>query len=97
MCNETKLTELSLYEFPMQTINIHKAKTHLSSLIDGVVRNGEPFIIAKSGKPMVKVVPLDSKTEREKCRLGFLAGQGEVPSDFDSMGQSEIEADFYST
>ena len=38
----------------MKTINIHEAKTHLSRLVDQVV-NGEPFVIAKAGKPLVKV------------------------------------------
>jgi prevent-host-death family protein len=38
----------------MKTVNIHDAKTHLSKLIDAAAK-GEPFIIAKAGKPMVKV------------------------------------------
>jgi prevent-host-death family protein len=37
----------------MQTVNIHEAKTNLSRLIDKAVK-GEPFIIAKAGKPLVK-------------------------------------------
>ncbi|MGJ3502585.1 type II toxin-antitoxin system Phd/YefM family antitoxin, partial [Piscirickettsia salmonis] len=41
----------------MQTVNIHEAKTHLSRLIEKA-SSGEPFIIAKAGKPLVKVVPL---------------------------------------
>jgi prevent-host-death family protein len=40
-------------------VNIHEAKTHLSRLIDCAAK-GEPFIIAKAGKPMVKVVPLET-------------------------------------
>jgi prevent-host-death family protein len=43
----------------MLTVNIHEAKTHLSRLLDRAAR-GEPFIIAKAGKPLVKVVPLDA-------------------------------------
>ena len=43
----------------MKTVNIHDAKTHLSKLIDAAAK-GEPFIIAKAGKPMVKVVPIDA-------------------------------------
>jgi prevent-host-death family protein len=74
----------------VETINIHEAKTHLSRLVEKAAR-GEPFIIAKAGKPMVKVVPLDHPPEGEKRRLGFLAGQIVVPDDFDRMGSDEIE------
>ncbi|MDE2462332.1 MAG: type II toxin-antitoxin system prevent-host-death family antitoxin, partial [Alphaproteobacteria bacterium] len=42
----------------MRTVNIHEAKTHLSRLVEAAAK-GEPFVIAKSGKPLVKVVPLD--------------------------------------
>lgn len=42
---------------PMQTVNMHEAKTHLSRLVDEAAK-GKSFIIAKAGKPMVKVLPL---------------------------------------
>jgi prevent-host-death family protein len=74
----------------VETINIHEAKTHLSRLIEKAAR-GEPFIIAKAGKPMVKVVPLDQPLGDEKRRLGFMIGQIKVPDDFDRMGSGEIE------
>ena len=74
----------------MQTVNIHDAKTHLSRLVDQVVQ-GEPFIIAKAGKPLVKVVALDAPEPAQQRRLGFLAGQISVPDDFDRMGNTEIE------
>ena len=74
----------------METINIHDAKTHLSRLVERAAA-GEPFIIAKSGKPMVKVSPLDSPSGGEIKRLGFLKGQIDVPQDFDRMGEDEIE------
>lgn len=51
---------------------------------------GEPFIIAKAGKPMVKVVALDAPQAGEMKRLGFLAGQIQVPDDFDRMGDEAI-------
>lgn len=73
----------------MQTINIHEAKTHLSRLLEQVV-NGEPFIIAKAGKPMVKVVSLSAPDARQVKRLGFMSSQMSVPDDFDQMGQDEI-------
>ncbi|WP_310390252.1 type II toxin-antitoxin system prevent-host-death family antitoxin [Roseateles sp.] len=74
----------------MQTVNIHEAKTQLSKLIEQAVQ-GEPFIIAKAGKPLVKVVALASLERSPPKRLGFLAGQIEVPADFDSLGAAEIE------
>src|SRR5579885_2137248 len=52
----------------MRTVNIHEAKTQLSRLVDRAAR-GEPFIIAKAGRPLVKVVP---STHRPRARLGGL-------------------------
>ena len=75
----------------MITVNIHEAKTHLSRLIDQAVK-GEWFVIAKAGKPLVKVVALDAPAEPQ--RLGFLAGEIAVPDDFDRMGETEIAALF---
>ncbi|WP_066521609.1 type II toxin-antitoxin system Phd/YefM family antitoxin [Sphingobium cloacae] len=77
----------------METVNIHEAKTHLSRLIERAAR-GEPFIIAKAGKPMVKVSPIDAPARDEVRRIGFMAGQIKVPSDFDRMGSTEIEQIF---
>ncbi len=77
----------------MRTVNIHEAKTHLSRLVDEAAK-GKPFIIAKSGKPVVKVTALDTPTGAQKRRLGFLAGQTAVPEDFDRMGSAEIDQMF---
>ena len=74
----------------MRKVNMHEAKTHLSRLVNEAAK-GEPFIIAKSGKPVVKVTALDAPTGAQKRRLGFLAGQIAVPEDFDRMGNAEIE------
>jgi len=73
----------------MRTYNIHDAKTHLSRLVDRAA-NGEPFVIAKAGKPMVKVIPLNAGEPSQIKRFGFMAGQISVPSDFDQMGEAEI-------
>ncbi|HEV7254175.1 MAG TPA: type II toxin-antitoxin system Phd/YefM family antitoxin [Mesorhizobium sp.] len=78
----------------MDTVNIHEAKTHLSRLVERAAK-GEPFIIAKSGKPMVKVVPLEAEEAGRVPRLGFMAGEFKVPDDFDTMGAEEIEPMFY--
>lgn len=74
----------------MQTVNIHEAKTQLSRLIEQAV-NGEPFIIAKAGKPLVKVTSLEASGGERVKRLGFMSGQIEVPDDFDRMDGREIE------
>ncbi|HKM70864.1 MAG TPA: type II toxin-antitoxin system prevent-host-death family antitoxin [Stellaceae bacterium] len=74
----------------MLTVNIHEAKTHLSRLVERAAK-GEPFVIAKAGKPLVKVTALDTPTARQVRRLGFMAGQITVPDDFDRMGSVEIE------
>jgi prevent-host-death family protein len=73
----------------MQTVNIHEAKTQLSKLIEQAV-NGESFIIAKAGKPMVKVTKIDAPEASSIKRLGFMAGQISTPTDFDEMGKDEI-------
>jgi prevent-host-death family protein len=77
----------------MKTVNIHEAKTQLSKLIEEASR-GEAFIIAKAGKPVVKVTALSAPTGARVRRLGFMAGQISVPDDFDRMGQEEIERIF---
>ena len=74
----------------MQTFNIHEAKTQLSRLVD-MAAKGEPFVIAKAGKPLVKVVALDAPETSQAKRLGFMAGQIATPDDFDRMGEAEIE------
>lgn len=74
----------------MRTINIHEAKTHLSRLVEQAA-NGEGFIIAKAGKPMVRVMPLDTPEPAPIRRLGFMAGEAQVPDDFATMGADEIE------
>ncbi|THF64949.1 type II toxin-antitoxin system Phd/YefM family antitoxin [Pseudothauera nasutitermitis] len=77
----------------MHTVNIHEAKTRLSRLVDEAAK-GESFIIAKAGKPLVKVTPLDAPAGPDQRRLGFLAGRIAVPDDFDSMGAAAIEQMF---
>jgi prevent-host-death family protein len=78
---------------PVNTVNIHEAKTQLSRLVDEASK-GKPFIIAKSGKPLVKVTSLDTPIGKQVRRVGFLAGQFSIPGDFDSMGERETERMF---
>ena len=77
----------------MHTVNIHEAKTHLSRLVEDAAK-GEAFIIAKAGKPMVKVVPLGEDETGTQRRLGFMLGEIQIPDDFDRMGTDEIEVLF---
>ncbi len=77
----------------MKTVNIHQAKTQLSKLIEKASK-GESFIIAKAGKPVVRVTALSAPTGAQVRRMGFMAGQISVPDDFDRMGQEEIERIF---
>ena len=74
----------------MRTVNIHEAKTHLSRLVEAAAK-GESFIIAKAGKPLVRVTAVDAPMPGKVRRLGFMAGQIAVPDDFDRMGEREIE------
>jgi prevent-host-death family protein len=78
----------------MQTVNIHEAKANLSKPIAKAV-NGEPFIIAKAGKPMVKVAAIDAPEPKKMRRIGFGPGTSKIPDDFDTMFAKEIEEMFY--
>jgi prevent-host-death family protein len=77
----------------MQTVNIHDAKTNLSKLIEKAVK-GEAFIIAKAGKPLVKVIPID-QSDAPKPRIGFMKDKISVPDNFDELGRSEISVLFH--
>lgn len=74
----------------MKTVNIHEAKTNLSKLVDAAVQ-GEPFVIAKAGRPMVKVTLLE---DRMPTRIGFLEGAYAIPEDFDRLEAQGIQALF---
>lgn len=78
----------------MQIYNMHDAKTNLSRLIEETVNGGEPFVIAKAGKPLVKVIRIDADTEKPPRRIGFMKGQMKVPADFDTLGAAEIATMF---
>jgi len=80
----------------METVNIQDAKTNLSRLIERAVSRGEPFIIARAGKPLVTVAPLELET-KPKRRIGFMKGRIKVPRDFDRLHQDEIANRFEST
>ncbi len=66
----------------MLLTNMYEAKTHLSSLIQKAL-NGEEVVIAKSGKPLVELVPYTAP--EEKIKFGLLKGQISIPDDFDNF------------
>ena len=71
----------------MKTINIHAAKTHLSSLLEEVAA-GEEITIAKAGKPIARLVPLEKPDFRKT--FGMLMGKIRVSADFDAPLPPEI-------
>ena len=77
----------------MRSINIHEAKTHLSRLVEEAAK-GDGFIIAKAGKPMVRVVSLEKPAVDVSKRIGFAKGKYTIPNDFDTMFAEEIRAMF---
>ncbi len=64
----------------MPTVNIHEAKTNLSKLLEKAL-NGEEIVIARSGKPLVKLVPIEEKEEW----FGMDEGKGWIADDFDTL------------
>ncbi len=73
----------------MKTINIHETKTHLSRLAEEVA-GGEEIIVAKTGRPMMKLVPIAKSPKRRK--LGMLKGKMRIAKDFDAPLPDELTA-----
>ena len=73
------------------TVNLHEAKTHLSRLVDQAAK-GREFVIAKAGRPIVRVVPIEAPPVLRM--LGFLAGRGIVQADVKSAFAADIDALF---
>ena len=75
----------------MDTVNLYDAKTNLSNLVERAAR-GEEIVIAKAGRPLARLVPLEKRNAPRE--LGFLAGQVIVGPDFDDPLPDEIQAAF---
>ncbi len=73
----------------MKTVGVHEAKTHLSRLLEKV-EAGEEVIIARSGRPVARLVPLRPSARRP----GGLKGKIKVHPDFDSPLPEEISRAF---
>lgn len=66
-------------------VNVHDAKTHLSELL-ARVEAGEEIVIARAGKPVVRLEPY---VERPKLNIGFM--DIKLPDDFfDPMSEEEL-------
>jgi prevent-host-death family protein len=77
----------------MRTINIHQAKTHLSRLVDEAEK-GDPFIIAKAGKPKVIVSRITAEDAPKQRRIGFMKGVFTLPDNYEEIDKEldkEIE------
>ncbi len=71
------------------SVNIHEAKTNLSALIEKVCK-GESVIIAKAGKPMVRMIPyVNDETPRKP---GKYKGKIKIAPDFDQTPDEIIDA-----
>lgn len=89
---EITRTKLSLGRLILaKTVNIHAAKTHLSRLVEEAAA-GREVIIAKAGKPIARLVPLQAEPRRKQ--LGALKGQIKVSDDFDAPLDAETLALF---
>lgn len=75
----------------MRQVNIHQAKTHLSQLLEDVVR-GEEIVIAKAGKPIARLIAV-AATSQSRHR-GLLKGRIIIAADFDAPLSEEILASF---
>jgi prevent-host-death family protein len=75
----------------MNKVNIHEAKTQLSKLVDRAA-GGEEIVIAKSGKPVARLVPYTSK--REPRRPGYLRGKIRIKKNFDRRLPKYLLASF---
>ena len=77
----------------METVNMHAAKSQLSKLVQRAA-SGETILIARSGRPLARLVPLESDPDMVPSRFGFLIGRTQVPDDFDELGAADITASF---
>lgn len=75
----------------MTTINLYEAKTRLSRLVDAA-HEGKTVVIAKSGRPLAKLGPLDPPKRR--IRFGLLKGRVRISRGFDDPLPKEIQDAF---
>ena len=74
-----------------KAVNIHEAKTHLSRLLDRVSQ-GEEVVIAKAGKPVARLVPINERLERRVP--GSASGRIVIGEDFDAPLPEDVLESF---
>ncbi|EME70232.1 antitoxin of toxin-antitoxin system, phd type [Paramagnetospirillum caucaseum] len=74
-----------------EAVNLYDAKTHLSQLVERAAR-GEEIIIAKAGRPLARLVPLEAPGPRRVP--GALAGRVRIGGDFDAPLPDDLMAGF---
>jgi prevent-host-death family protein len=74
----------------MAEVGVHEAKTHLSRLLRRVTA-GEEIVIARGGRPVARLVPVDGRSSRE---LGRDRGLFDMPDDFDAPLPDELQQAF---
>lgn len=87
----TRLSLVNMEATMGTTVNVHEAKTHLSRLLDEVAAGAE-VVIAKAGKPVARIVPIEAAPRPKQ--LGLLRGRIRVPDDFNAALSPEDLADF---
>jgi len=75
----------------MQTVNIHEAKTQLSRYIDQAA-TGDEVIIARAGRPVARLVPLQAVNKARQLGLGKTIYT--LPTNFDALHAEAIQAMF---
>jgi prevent-host-death family protein len=75
----------------MTITNMYQAKTQLSALVNSALE-GEDVVIARAGKPLVRLVPYNGSMKKRKP--GMLKGKISVPDNFDDESK-ELENLFY--
>ena len=75
----------------MKTVNMHEAKTHLSRLVEAVA-SGEEVVIAKSGKPVARLVAY--KDVQRPRKPGALKGRMRIADDFDAPLPPDVAKGF---
>lgn len=74
----------------MKTLTITNAKTNLSAIVESIVTTGDPVVVGRNGKPMVKIIPYQE--EKQNCRLGRFSGKVKIREDFDTWDSEEAKA-----
>jgi prevent-host-death family protein len=76
----------------VETVNIHQAKTHLSRLVERA-EAGEEIVIARSGRPVARLVPYTRPEQRR--HFGRMRGLIRVSADFDAPLPDDLLPGFY--